>query len=204
MAESHGTGFWVDRLRQGDDAAAQKLWELFFQRLVALAQKRLASTRIAIADQEDVALSAFNSFCIQIENGRYPDINDRENLWRLLATITRNKVHHLIRDQARKKRGGDWKKLSENASNAGQKLLLNELVCHEPTPQLAAEFAEQCARLLAKLPSQELIELAVKKMEGYTNEEIATQYDKSERTIERKLHLIRKIWLSSSIDLTSP
>ena len=96
MAESHGTGFWVDRLRQGDAAAAQKLWELFFQRLASLAQKRLASTRIVIADQEDVALSAFNSFCIQIENGRYPDINDRENLWRLLATITRNKVHHLI------------------------------------------------------------------------------------------------------------
>ena len=80
----------------------------------------------------------------------------------------------------------------------------NELVCHEPTPELAAEFAEQYARLLAKLPSQELIELAVKKMEGYTNEEIATQFGKSERTIERKLQLIRKIWLSSSVDLTTP
>ena len=62
MADPLGTGYWVERLRQGDNAAAQKLWELFFQRLVALAQKRLASTRLAIADQEDVALSAFNSF----------------------------------------------------------------------------------------------------------------------------------------------
>ena len=115
MADSQGTGYWVERLRQGDNAAAQKLWEQFFQRLVALAQKRLASSRIVMADQEDVALSAFNSFCTGVENGRYPDLNDRENLWRLLATITRNKVHHLIRDQARKKRGGDWKKLSEDA-----------------------------------------------------------------------------------------
>ncbi len=204
MADSQGTGYWVERLRQGDNAAAQRLWEQFFQRLVGLAQKRLASSRIVMADQEDVALSAFNSFCTGVENGRYPDLNDRENLWRLLATITRNKVHHLIRDQARKKRGGDWKKLSDDASDAGHALLLNELVCHEPTPELAAEFAEQYARLLAKLPSQELIELAVKKMEGYTNEEIATRFGKSERTIERKLQLIRKIWLSSSVDLTTP
>src|SRR5207249_6675395 len=54
---------WIDRLKDGDPAAAQPLWERYFGRLVGLARDRLRGAARRAADEEDVALSAFDSFC---------------------------------------------------------------------------------------------------------------------------------------------
>jgi DNA-directed RNA polymerase specialized sigma24 family protein len=54
--------------------------------------------------------------------------------------------------------------------------------------------AEECRRLLASLGDAELEEVALRKMEGYTTEEIASRLGYVNRTVERKLHLIRSIW----------
>src|SRR5262249_52428612 len=99
---------WVEQLRTGRPDAAQKLWQAYFERLVRLARQRVQGRLRRTSDEEDVALSAFNSFCQGIEAGRFPQINDRDDLWRLLVTITLHKVLHLARDQGRQKRGGGW------------------------------------------------------------------------------------------------
>ena len=64
----------------------------------------------------------------------------------------------------------------------------------EPTPVFAAQVAEECRRLLSILNDGELRELAIWKMEGFTNEEIAGKIDRSIPTVERKLARIRKLW----------
>ena len=74
---------WIVQLQNGDATAAQRLWEIYFQRLVSLARAKLAVTPRRIADEEDVALSAFNSFFQGVEKGRFPQLADRNNLWRL-------------------------------------------------------------------------------------------------------------------------
>ena len=79
---------WLGRLRAGDAAAARPLWDKYFHRLVALARARLRSAPRRAADEEDVALSAFDSFCRNAEAGRFPDLTDRDSLWRLLAAFT--------------------------------------------------------------------------------------------------------------------
>ena len=97
---------WLGQLQTGDAAAARPLWDKYFHRLVGLARKRLADSPRRTADEEDVALSAFDSFCRGAEAGKFPDLTDRDSLWRLLTTFTVRKVSHHLRDEGRQKRGG--------------------------------------------------------------------------------------------------
>src|SRR5262249_5902247 len=97
---------WFDPLQAGDPAAAQQLWERYFRRMVNLARKKLQGLPRRAADEEDVALSAFDSFCRGAEAGRFPQLLDRDSLWRLLVTLTVRKAAHLRRDESRLKRGG--------------------------------------------------------------------------------------------------
>src|SRR3954447_6495601 len=82
---------WLDGLRLGDDAAAQWLWEGYFARLVGMARKKLRGRRPRAADEEDVALSAFDSFCRGAEAGRFPRLNDRDDLWQVLVLLYRRR-----------------------------------------------------------------------------------------------------------------
>ena len=50
--------------------------------------ERSYSTCRRAADEEDVALSAFDSFCRGAEQGRFPQLDGRDDLWHLLVVIT--------------------------------------------------------------------------------------------------------------------
>ncbi|HEV3262869.1 MAG TPA: ECF-type sigma factor [Gemmataceae bacterium] len=175
---------WLGQLRAGDQAAAQPLWERYFQRLIRLARARLQQAPRRAADEEDVALSAFASFCRGAAQGRFPLLSDRDDLWRLLVVITARKACHLVRDEAR--RAG------------GEEADLEQVVGQEPTPAFAAQVAEQCRGLLNCLGEAGLTLVALRKMDGYTNQEIAVHLDCSLRTVERKLRLIRQVWEESA------
>lgn len=190
MSEDLTPTLLLQQLQNGSSLAAQRLWDIYFGKLVDLARRRLQG-RIAVADGEDIALSAFRTFCRGMKNHRYPQLDNREDLWRLLVTITLSKAMHAVRDETRQKRGGLWNRLTTDPNDAA---IVSQLADREPTPELAAQVAEEYERLLKKLSSAELIELAVMKMEGYTNEEIAKKWGKAERTVERKLQLIRQLW----------
>src|SRR4051794_14182513 len=85
---------WVDGLKGGAaNAAAQPLWERYFDRLVHLARAGLRRNARGPADEEDVALSAFDSFCRGAAEGRFPRLEGRDDLWRLLVTITARKAN---------------------------------------------------------------------------------------------------------------
>jgi DNA-directed RNA polymerase specialized sigma24 family protein len=180
---------WFDALSEGDPAAAQQLWERYFQRLVGLARQQLRGTRNGVADGEDVALSAFDSFCRHAEKGRFPGLLDRDNLWRLLIVITTRKAARLIRDLGRLKRGGGFTPVDESENDC-----LDRMLSREPDPEFAAEVADECQRLLRKLADPALEAIALRRMEGFTVEEIAVELGCAPRTVTRKLQLIRGIW----------
>jgi RNA polymerase sigma factor (sigma-70 family) len=188
---------WLDRLRTGEPAAAQKLWASYFERLVHLVRRHIQGLPRRAADEEDVALSAFDSFCRGAGAGRYPDLNDRHDLWRLLVAITEHKALRLIEYERRLKR--DYRKtrhasaLPEDDPSGGPGPLAG-LPGREPDPRFAAEVADRCRALLAQLPNDRLRLVAVRKMEGYTHDEIARELGCSVMTVQRKLALIRKIW----------
>src|SRR5439155_2313361 len=106
MPPSGSVSCWIDQLKIGDAAAAQPLWERYFQQLVRLARKKLQGVPRGAADEEDVALNAFDSFCRGAQQGRFPKLEDRDDLWQLLILITARKALDLRRHEFRQKRGG--------------------------------------------------------------------------------------------------
>ena len=195
---------WIGELAAGDavDSAAQKLWERYFGRLVHLARDRLRAGPRGPADAEDAALSAFDSFCRGAAAGRFPRLDDRDDLWALLVTITARKAAEHIRRERRLKRGGGRvrgeQELGPADPDAGGGL--DELVGREPTPELAAMMAEQYLHLLGRLGDETLRRIAAWKLEGNTNEEIAARLGCSRRTVERKLGVIRSGWRAAGPD----
>ena len=106
MSSSGSVTAWIDQLRAGDRTASQRLWQGYFQRLVTLARKRLRASPRGMADEEDVALSAFDSFIRSAENGRFPLLHDRDDLWHLMFVITERKAIDLVNHQRTQKEGG--------------------------------------------------------------------------------------------------
>jgi RNA polymerase sigma factor (sigma-70 family) len=182
---------WLGPLQRGDEVAAQQLWQRYYDRLVGLARQKLRDLRPHEA-AEDVALDAFDSFCRGAHQGRFPQLTDRESLWRLLVIITARKAAHHRRDERRLKRGGS------NAGNGpvghDSEVTLERIVSREPTPEFAAEAADQCRLLLRRLGAPELQSIALWRMEGYTVEEIAQKLSCDARTVKRRLDLIRRLW----------
>ena len=195
MAES--VTRWIDLLKAGDPAAAQPLWQRYFERLVRLARQKLRSAPRRAADEEDVALSAFDSFCRGLERGRFPQLQDRDDLWRLLVVVTARKAIDQIHHEARAKRGGGRVRGESALERPGApdgEAGLHEFLGREPTPETAALVTAEFQRLLALLPDDGLREVAVWKMEGYTGEEIAAKRGCARVTVQRMLALIRQAW----------
>jgi DNA-directed RNA polymerase specialized sigma24 family protein len=185
---------WLGQLQAGDPAAAQRLWERYFRRLVGLARKKMQGAPRRADDEEDVALSAFDSFCRGAEQGRFPDLADRDGLWRLLVVMAARKSTHLRRDAGRQKRGGEANFTTDTPREPDEESVLGQVLSREPTPEFAAQMSEECERLLRGLGDEELKSVALLRMEGYSVEEVAARLGCVARTVKRKLQLIRDIW----------
>jgi len=105
-SEGGSVSEWIGQLQAGDSSAAQKLWDRYFERLTTLARSRLQGAWRRASDEEDVALSAFATFCRRATHGQFPQLSDRPDLWRLLVVLTARKACHALRDEQRQKRGG--------------------------------------------------------------------------------------------------
>jgi DNA-directed RNA polymerase specialized sigma24 family protein len=190
---------WISDLKAGDRLAAQALWDRYFERLVRLARKRLQMARRTGADEdeEDAALSAFDSFCAGLARGRFPQLDDRDNLWRLLVVITARKASAQADRRRSQKRGGDWTPLERGPSlsaSGDTQPGIADLVGREPSPEFAAMVAEESRRLLDRLDNEQFRQIALWRMEGYTNDEIAERLGCARRTVARRLELIRQLW----------
>jgi RNA polymerase sigma factor (sigma-70 family) len=195
--ETDSVSQWIDGLKAGDEVAAAKLWRRYYQRLLGLARKKLGGRPRRVADEEDVVLNAFQSFYQRAQADRFPDLRDRDDLWHLIVRITERKAYDQLRDQARKKRGcglvaGESAFVDLPASGRGAGI--NGVAGPEPTPQFAAEMVEAVGRLFGQLPDDQLRQIALHKLEGYTNEEIAGKIGCALPTVERRLRLIRQQW----------
>jgi RNA polymerase sigma factor (sigma-70 family) len=196
MSPSGSVTALIERLQEGDHEAARLLWQRYYPRMVALARQKLRGSPPRVADEEDAALSAFDSFCRRAEKGHFPDLKDRDGLWALLVVLTARKAADLLRHHHREKRGaglvhGDsaLKPDAEASSPAG----FDDLPDGGPTPEEAAILAEEVENLLTRLGDPVLRQVAVWKLEGHTNAEIADQLGCSVATVERRLSIARRL-----------
>lgn len=171
----------IRSVQEGRTSAVGSLLDVYFERLVHLARKRLQGLPGMASYDEDVALRSFQSLCRRVRDPDRPiNLESRDDLWRLLATRTVSRAIDLIRRHK-----------AEVVAGAED---VERLLAHDPTPEKAAEVADECRRLLDVLDEPALRQIALLKVEGYTNEEIAQQLDCVPRTIERKVSRIRALW----------
>jgi DNA-directed RNA polymerase specialized sigma24 family protein len=188
---------WIGDLQAGDlDNAARQLWGRYFERLAHLAHARLRAAPGGPADGEDVALSVFNSFCEGAAAGEFAQLGGRDDLWRLLVTITARKAANQLRREHQRRRGGG-RVLDEGAldrADQGAGRFLAQVVEDEPSPEFAALVADECRERLKSLRDESFRQVALMRMEGYSNAEIAARLGTNVRAVERKLAAIRKRW----------
>jgi DNA-directed RNA polymerase specialized sigma24 family protein len=180
---------WIAQVKDGGESVAQQeLWDRYFIRLAALASHKLHDLPPQFRYEEDLALSALDSFFIRVQRDDFSQLRDRTDLWRLLAKITVRKTIDWRRRTLAQTRGG-----GQAIANLADDL--QNIAAKEPSPDMLVAMNEQCHRLLSSL-NQELQTVARMKLEGYTNREIANSMGRVERTVERKLDRIRRIWLT--------
>ena len=203
MTDERSVTRWLQALEAGEDDAARELWERYFPVLVKLVRTRLGDAPRTMADEEDVALSVFDSLCRGVSAGRF-DLRDRNALWRLLMVMVRQKSVDYLRHELAIKRGGNGVKVAgESAASDGTpgsppadwiRQELEALPADDPAPDFAVMISEECRRLMAALRDDTLRQIASWRVEGYTSHQIADKLEVSERTVERKLKLIRERW----------
>ncbi len=173
---------------QGQASAVGPLLSVYFDRLVQLTRKRLQDLPGMVNFDEDLALRSFYSVYRRIQDPERPlALTGRDDLWRLLAARAISRTIDLIRRHRPGEVPGEHN--------------LDQLLTREPTPEEAAATADECRRLLDLLDEPELRQIALWKVEGYTNEEIAARLDCVPRTVERKVRRIRMLWRDELEDL---
>lgn len=197
MADQGSITAMIQQIRDGDSSAVESLWHRYYQQLITLARRKLGDSPRRVADEDDVVGHAFNSFCIGAAAGRFPQLSDRYALWQTLVMLTARKAADQRKELARLKRGGG-RVLGESAmmkrDSDDDRRGIDQVVGNEPTPEFAVQIAEEYGNLLQLLGDDSLRAVAVARMEGYSNTEIAAKLNVQTRTVERKLKLIREIW----------
>ncbi len=190
MDESSGSiTLFLHQMMAGDQAAVAVLWERFLPRLLALSRKTLSSSQQRMAGAEDAVQSAFASFWKRTTRGEFGDDLDRFDMWNLLSVITVRKALKQVRHERAAKRGGGQVIAETNlAHRDGRSGSMDEFAGYTST-----DLDLNSVELLEAL-SDELREIAILRLFGYRNGEIAELWNCSERSIERKLNQIRQKW----------
>jgi len=191
---------WIGELKAGDEQALQPIWNRYHALLVERARAKLAGFRgRAAAEGEDLASSAFQAFYQGVREGRFPQLEDRDDLWRLLVHLTACKALDRHRAEHRQKRGAGRvvteADMIAGAADAEEDAgALDRIIGSEPSPEFAAMVTEEYRRRLDSLGDETLCRIAELKLACYTNDEIRRQLGCSLRTVTLKLELIRKKW----------
>ena len=183
------------------EVAARLVWGRYFQELLILARNHLSARIRGREDEEDVLQSMYKSFCIRQRRGDF-DLPNRDELWNLLVRITLRKARNAANRHLQGKR--DVRREDDEAADrpGGEPpgTILDRIDSDGPTPAEAALLNEALERRFQMLKDPDLRQIALWKLEGYTNPEIAARLDCTLRTVERKLERIRTYWETARDD----
>jgi RNA polymerase sigma factor (sigma-70 family) len=192
----------IELLRTGSpdasNEALRQIWARYLPGLLTLARRHLDRRIRVLHDEEDVVQSMGRSFFRRLRRGDF-DIADRDSLWALLVTITLNKArnaadrHFAVKRDVRRVQPLPLSETSR--SDASDQAF--DLEADGPTPAEATALNEALEQRLRDLRDRDLRQVAEMKLEGYTNREIADALLCGERSVERKLSIIRKRWESA-------
>lgn len=196
MSEKGSVTKLLEPLRRGDSSAAEAIWRRYFRRMTAAARAELVNEDTAVADEEDAAISALQTFYMRFQDGRIRQVANRNDLWAMLVVLTRRKVTRQRRHDRRLKRGGGLRRIRVGrvSDDSLASLGWSRIEDTRWTPALRGGLDARCEELLELLGDESLQRVALRRLEGYSNQEIATELKVAVRSVERKLNRIRAIW----------
>ena len=162
MSDSNNVSHWIDLVKYGDSAAANRIWQHYFKRLVQSVRRRLLGQNRAVTDKEDIVLSVFDSFYAAAEKGRFPDLSDREDLWQLLLRMSARKVVDKQRHDLRQRRGGDVEICSLDDRGDNESII--EAIGDEPSPEMVLMMNESVEQFFSHIGVGHLRDLAVARL----------------------------------------
>jgi DNA-directed RNA polymerase specialized sigma24 family protein len=177
-------------LTTSDPAEIQQLWEHFFQRLVELIRKQSQSVSGSLANETGTLQDLLDSLNRAVECGRFPQLCDRNSLWRFLLIITALNVPDLKAQGKVTLRDAGW---------PGEESVFAEIVGQEPMPEFAAQLVKQSERLVRRLGNLKLRSIAVWKLQGYTDDQIAAEFGTTSRLVRSRLERIWAIWSEEAL-----
>ena len=200
MSDDHSISRYIPLLKAGDTQAANEIWSRFYARLIGLAQKKLQNCPRRVLDEDDVVQVAFENFFRQVQEGRFAQLEDRDDLWQILAMLVDRKAKDQFRKITAEKQGNGLVHGDSINKLPDQEPVINRAQDLVPTAEQAFEFAEQVEARLNQLEIQTHRKAALLKMARYSNQEIADRLEVSLRTVERILESIRKKWSEEEVD----
>ncbi|WP_179957537.1 ECF-type sigma factor [Exilibacterium tricleocarpae] len=177
---------WIDGLRAGEKEASEYVWKQYYQKLLTIAGQRLTNSSKVMSDEEDVVVSAFKSFFRAVHENRASELNSEDDIWRLLITLTARKAIKQLRYESRAKR--DSKKQHSNDAD-----IIDNLVCPEPSAEFLMMMADEYRELNARLLDDDMRLIVLRKLEGYSNTEVAQLLNINLRTVQRRLIVVRSL-----------
>lgn len=188
MADQSSFHVLMSELVEGRDDAAAEIVAEYTAALVSVARQSISPQLARRIDPEDVVQSAYRSFFVRMGRGEY-ELGNGKELWKLLLTITLNKVRKQGKFHRAKKRNVS---VERSACNSTMAVPLAELaVSSEPTQEDAAMLIEEVVALLETLREEDraIIEL---RLQGYNSVEIARETGRAERTVRRSIERIER------------
>ncbi len=184
------------------DEAARQIWERYTPKLLVLVRRHLAAQIRQREDEHDVLQSMYKSFFRNQRDGKYL-LKDRDHLWNMLVLIAMRKVANAANYHKAKCRDVGREQAapaSEADDSSCSQWLLKHIAVREPDPAKVAAFSDAVECLLLKLP-EDLRQIVLWKVEGYTNREIGEMIKRTERAVEMKLRRIRHRWQADDCSL---
>ena len=179
----------IERWREGDETAAQEIYNRYVARLIALAGSRISPRLARRVEAEDVVQSVYKSFFARTNDDRLV-IGETGQLWGLLAAITINKIRAKARFHGASKRSVDAE-ASISASLSCYGLAPTELA-GEPSAEEAAALAEQYEMVAAQMNEQQR-QVFQLYLDNMPVDDIANEIRRSARTVRRELDQIRRL-----------
>lgn len=185
---------WLRALEQGDEDAAQRLWDRYSDEMHKVAQRRMRRLkRHDIVDEEDIVVNSFASLCLAARNGQLAGIANRDELWAMMVVITNRQIGQRARYVNASKRSPDMLlDQMERRDEFGSRL--ERLQGESSDPATKMELADAAEQLLVKLDDADLRAVAILKLAGHTVDEIAAEMGFAHRTVQRMLSTIRSCW----------
>ena len=170
-------------LARGSRSAPDRLFHRYIHRLSRLARSKLSPRLAQRIDPEDVVMSAYRSFFVAADAGRF-SVNGAGDLWALLATITLRKLYRSAAHHSADKRSINREVIPDEDFDLNQRAL-----SAEPSPEEALALSEELEQLLRSLSERDrrTVEL---RLQGHQIQEIAEELAVNEKTVRRSLQQI--------------